>query len=133
VASKGKPYRTFVIDGFEVLVGRGDADNDELTFRIAKPRDLWLHVAGGTAGSHVVIKNPDNEAVPRGVIERAAALAGWYSKARASGKVVVHYCRASAVKKPRGAPAGLVELRSFKSVRVSPGLPADVPGEPVSS
>jgi predicted ribosome quality control (RQC) complex YloA/Tae2 family protein len=124
LASKGKPYRTFVIDGFEVLVGRGDTENDELTFRVAKPRDLWLHVAGGVAGSHVVIRNPDNEDVPRAVIERAAALAAWYSKARAGGKVLVHYCRASAVKKPRGAPLGLVELSRYKSLRVSPGLPA---------
>jgi predicted ribosome quality control (RQC) complex YloA/Tae2 family protein len=124
VASKGRAYRTFVIDGFEVLVGRGDAENDELTFRVAKPRDLWLHVAGGVPGSHVVIKNPDGVEVPRPVIEGAAALAAWYSKARASGKVTVHYCRASGVKKPRGAPTGLVELSRYKSVKVSPGLPA---------
>ena len=76
MASKGRPYRTFVIEGFEVLVGRGDAENDELTFRVAEPRDLWLHVAGGIAGSHVVIRNPEGGDVPRTVIERAAGLAG---------------------------------------------------------
>jgi predicted ribosome quality control (RQC) complex YloA/Tae2 family protein len=123
VASKGRSYRTFVVEGFEVLVGRGDAENDELTFRIAEPRDLWLHVAGGVAGSHVVIRNPEGGEIPRTVIERAAGLAGWYSKARASGRVEVHYCRARDVKKPRGAPTGLVQLSQYKRVRVAPCSP----------
>ena len=120
MASKGRPYRTFLIDGFEVLVGRGDRENDELTFRVAEPRDLWLHVAGGIAGSHVVIKNPGGGQVPQAVIERAAGLAGWYSKARASSKVEVHYCHARDVRKPRGAPSGLVELTKHKRVRARP-------------
>jgi predicted ribosome quality control (RQC) complex YloA/Tae2 family protein len=123
MASKGRPYRTFVVEGFEVLVGRGDAENDELTFRVAEPRDLWLHVAGGVAGSHVVIRNPQGGEVPRNVIERAAGLAGWYSKARSSSRVDVHYCHARDVKKPRGAPFGLVELSRHKRVRVQPTAP----------
>ena len=126
MASKGRPYRSFVVEGFEVLVGRGDAENDELTFRVAEPRDLWLHVAGGVAGSHVVIRNPVGGEVPRTVLEQAAALAGWYSKARASSRVEVHYCLARDVKKPRGAPTGLVELVKHKRMRVRP-TPPNVP------
>jgi predicted ribosome quality control (RQC) complex YloA/Tae2 family protein len=58
---------------------------------------------------------------PREVIERAAELAAWHSKAReARGKVLVHLCRAEAVRKRRGAPAGQVELRRAESVRVYP-------------
>jgi len=120
VASKGRPYRTFQVDGFVVLVGRADEDNDHLTFRVAEPRDLWLHVGGGTAGSHVVVRNPEGLEVPRPVIERAAALAAWYSKARAARRVEVVYCQASEVRKPRGAPAGLVELGRHQSIRVQP-------------
>jgi predicted ribosome quality control (RQC) complex YloA/Tae2 family protein len=120
MSSKGRPYRTVVVEGFEILVGRGDEDNDHLTFDVAQPHDLWLHVAGGTPGSHVVVKNPDKVEVPRAVVERAAALAAWYSKARGAPKVEVHYCRASDVSKPRGAPRGLVELARFKSVKVKP-------------
>jgi predicted ribosome quality control (RQC) complex YloA/Tae2 family protein len=123
VASKGRPYRTLEIDGFEVLVGKGDEDNDTLTFHVAEPRDLWLHVAGGTPGSHVVVKNPEGGEVPTAVILAAAAAAAWYSKARGAPKVEVHYCRASDVSKPRGAPTGLVELARWKSVRVQPALP----------
>ena len=126
MASKGRPYRTLRIEGFEVLVGRGDEDNDTLTFQVAEPRDLWLHVAGGTPGSHVVVKNPDGVEIPRAVVEAAAAVAAWYSKARGAPKVEVHYCRASDVSKPRGAPTGLVELARWKSVRVCPALPASI-------
>jgi predicted ribosome quality control (RQC) complex YloA/Tae2 family protein len=120
MGSKGRPYRTFVVDTFEVLVGRGEDDNDYLTFEVAQPDDVWLHVGGGTPGSHVVIRNPSGVEVPRSVLERAASLAAWYSKARAAASVEVHYCNASQVRKPRGAPAGLVELARYKSVRVKP-------------
>jgi predicted ribosome quality control (RQC) complex YloA/Tae2 family protein len=124
LASKGRPYRTLVVEGFEVLVGRGDEDNDFLTFEVAEPRDLWLHVAGGTPGSHVVVRNPDNVEVPRSVVEAAASAAAWYSKSRNASKVEVHFCRVADVSKPRGAEAGLVELARWKSVRVVPGVPA---------
>src|SRR5690606_38600823 len=108
------------IDGFEVLVGRSARDNDELTFRVARPRDLWLH-ASGHAGSHVVIRVPEDGDVPRAVIERAAAYAAWHSKARnARGKIEVHVCRAADVRKPRGVPAGTVELKRWDVVRVYP-------------
>lgn len=120
MASKGRPYRTFVVEGFEVLVGRGEDDNDHLTFDVAEAEDVWLHVGGGTPGSHVVVRNPAKVEVPRSVIERAASLAAWYSKARASRSVEVHYCKASEVTKPRGAPAGLVELARWNDVRVTP-------------
>ncbi len=123
MASKGRPYRTLGVEGFEVLIGRGDEDNDHLTFHIAEPQDLWLHVAGGTPGSHVIVRNPDRVEIPRNVVEIAAAAAAWYSKARGAPKVEVHVCRASDVSKPRGAPAGLVELSRWKSVRVKPALP----------
>jgi predicted ribosome quality control (RQC) complex YloA/Tae2 family protein len=126
MASKGRPYRTMVVRGFEVLVGRGDEDNDHLTFDVAEPRDLWLHVAGGAPGSHVVVRNPDGGEVPRDVVEAAAAAAAWYSKSRAAPRVEVHVCKASDVSKPRGAPAGLVELARWKSLKVKPGLPGGV-------
>ena len=75
MGSKGRPYRTFVVEGFEILVGRSEDDNDTLTFDVAEPHDLWLHVAGGTAGSHVVIRNPEKGDVPKSVVDVAAAAA----------------------------------------------------------
>ena len=121
MSSRGRPFRSESIEGFEVLVGRGDRENDELTFRVGEPRDFWLHVAG-QPGSHVIVRNPEGlEQLPRAVLEQAARLAAWHSKSRhARGKVEVHLCRVADVRKPRGAPTGTVELRRFDSVRVYP-------------
>ena len=117
---KGRAFRSVMVEGFEVLIGKGDADNDQLTFKVAAPLDLWFHVAN-TPGSHVVIRNPERIAeLPRGVIERAAELAAFFSKARDGGKVEVHYCRASEVSKPRGFAPGKVMLKQWKSLRVYP-------------
>jgi len=110
-----------VVDGFEVLIGRGDEENDVLTFEVAEPEDFWLHVGGGTAGSHVVVRNPEKlDTLPPAVVERAAALAAWHSKARAARRVDVHFCRVADVGKRRGAPAGEVQLRRWRRVRVTP-------------
>lgn len=113
-------YRTAELDGFEILVGRTARDNDRLTLRVARPRDLWLHAAGH-AGSHVLIRSLDGPTgeVPKHVVERGAELAAWHSKARdGGGKVSVHVCRAADVSKRRGAPAGQVRLKRFETVKV---------------
>jgi len=123
MGSKGRPYRTYLEAGYEILVGKGEHENDLLTFEVAAPRDLWLHVAGGVPGSHVVVRSAGSGEVPRAVLEVAAKAAAWFSKARGSPKVEVHYCLASQVTKPRGAPPGLVELRRWKSLRVKPAVP----------
>lgn len=120
MSSKGRPYRSYTFEGFEILVGKAATDNDHLTFHVAQPHDVWLHVAGGTPGSHVVIRNPEKGVVPEAVTRQAAALAAWYSKARNAARVEVHVCRAADVKKARGAPAGQVQIARFKSLKVTP-------------
>lgn len=118
MASKGRPYRVVEHTGFEILVGKGDAENDKLTFGIAEPGDFWLHVAG-TPGSHVIIRNPDNlDELPAEVVDRAAELAAWHSRSRHAGKVDVHLCRVADVSKPRGFAPGEVRLKGWKSVKV---------------
>ena len=100
-------------------MGKGDADNDELTFGVGEPRDFWLHVSG-PAGSHVVVRNPEGlPELPRPVLERAAELAAFYSKARGTrGKVEVHVCRVADVSKPRGFAAGQVRLKRWTAMKV---------------
>jgi predicted ribosome quality control (RQC) complex YloA/Tae2 family protein len=121
MASKGRAYRTVDVEGWEVLIGKAATDNDHLTFKVAKPQDLWLHV-NGAPGSHVVIRNPEKlPEIPRAVVERAAEFAAYYSKAReARGKVEVHVCWASDVRKEHGSPPGEVQLRRWDRVRVYP-------------
>jgi predicted ribosome quality control (RQC) complex YloA/Tae2 family protein len=120
MASTGRPYRTRRIEGFEVLVGRGDEENDRLTLEVAAPDDVWLHVAGGIPGSHVVVRNPEGlEALPAAVLEAAAALAVWHSRARGARRADVHVCRVADVRKRGGAPPGEVVLRRWDVVRVT--------------
>lgn len=107
-------------DGLTVLVGKSAADNDDLSLRLAAPHDFWLHVAG-ESGSHVVVRNPDRLAkLPRETARFAASLAAAYSKARRGGRVAVHLTRAGEVRKPRGLPAGKVEIRELETVFASP-------------
>ena len=121
MGSKGRGYRQVEFEGFEILVGKGDAENDRLTFGVAEPRDIWLHVAG-PAGSHVIVRNPlELDELPRPVLERAAQLAAWHSKARGTkGKVEVHVCRVADVRKPRGFAPGQVQLKRWDSMKVYP-------------
>lgn len=117
---KGAAFRSVQIEGFELLIGKGDAENDQLTFKVAENTDFWLHVAN-MPGSHVVIRNPDKVSEPpRAVLERAAELAAFHSKARDAGKVEVHWCRIADISKPRGFAPGKVILKQWKSLRVYP-------------
>lgn len=117
--SPGPRYRTFERGGFEILVGKGAKDNDRLTLEVAERGDLWMHVAEWS-GSHVVIRVPDPALEPpRDVIDYAARLAAWFSKARgAKGKVEVHLCRAGDVSKAPRMPAGMVRLARWTAVKV---------------
>ena len=111
--------KTFERHGWTILVGKGAADNDVLTFEVADADDLWLHVAGWS-GSHVVIRvPPDAGEPPREIVEYAARLAAWHSKARgARGKVDVHVCRVGDVRKPPRLAPGKVQLRQFTTIKV---------------
>ncbi len=106
-------------DGYEILVGRTSRDNDNLTFRIAKPNDLWMHT-GDYPGSHVVIRNPTRKEIPHRTIIEAAQLAGRFSQASEDAKVVVHYTERKFLSKPKGAAPGLVRLSRFRSLTVEP-------------
>jgi predicted ribosome quality control (RQC) complex YloA/Tae2 family protein len=106
-------------DGYEILVGRGARDNDNLTFRIARPHDLWLH-AGDYPGSHVVVRNPTRKEIPQRTVIEAAQLAGRFSQASDDAKVVIHYTERKFLSKPKGAVPGLVRLSSFRSITVEP-------------
>jgi predicted ribosome quality control (RQC) complex YloA/Tae2 family protein len=106
-------------DGYEILVGRAARDNDNLTFKIAQPNDLWLH-AGDYPGSHVVVRNPTRKEIPHRTIVEAAQLAGKFSQASEDSKVVIHYTPRKFLAKPKGATPGLVRLSRFKSITVEP-------------
>jgi predicted ribosome quality control (RQC) complex YloA/Tae2 family protein len=100
-------------------VGRAARDNDNLTFRIARPNDLWLH-AGDYPGSHVVVRNPTRKEIPHRTIIEAAQLAGRFSQASDDAKVVVHYVERKFLSKPKRAEPGIVRMSRFRSITVEP-------------
>jgi len=120
---KDRPrFKSFPIDETHtILVGKSDRENDELTHRYAKPTDLWFH-AQGTPGSHVVLKGA-NRSTPARIIEMAAEIAAWFSKARGSGTVPVICAEKKYVKRPRGAKPGTASCIRSKTLFVSPRLP----------
>jgi predicted ribosome quality control (RQC) complex YloA/Tae2 family protein len=120
------PYRHYTLDDWDIFIGKTDTQNDELSIHFAKPSDIWLHVAGH-AGSHVVIRRPKNTGLPpKDVLEKAAMMAVWFSKAKHTSYSEVHYTEARYVRKRRHAPAGEVMIDRHKSIRVSPKSPQDI-------
>jgi predicted ribosome quality control (RQC) complex YloA/Tae2 family protein len=111
--------------GWTVLAGKTEADNDELSLRVAGPNDWWFHVRG-MPGSHVVLRAQENTEPDRATLERAAAIAAYHSKARSGGIVPVSCTRARYVSKPRGAKPGTVTITKERILKVRPGLPEAV-------
>lgn len=104
-------------DGSQIYVGRSDRENDELTFRLARGNDYWLHVHGGP-GSHVVVKLPPGAELASETLLDAATLALLHSSQKSSGHGEVLYTRRKHVGKPRHAKAGLVYAADSKTIFV---------------
>ncbi len=112
-----KSYRTS--GGIAVLVGRGARANDELTYDIAKPDDVWLH-ARDVTGAHVVMRWSQEGAPPARDLHEAAALAAWYSRARGSVVVPVDWTRRRHVRRARGGPPGRALVERAQTVMARP-------------
>lgn len=107
----------YVIDGYTILVGRNNKENDYLTCKFAKKNDLWFHTKD-THGSHVILKTNQNEFVSEEIIIEAAKLAVKHSKAKNSSHTPVDYCRVSNVKKPSNSKPGFVIYTNNKTVYI---------------
>lgn len=113
------PYRLYSIDGFDILVGKNSKANDELLSKYANKNDTWFH-AKDVSGSHVIIKNHSAKAIPIKVIEAAASLAAWYSKAKSNSLAAVIYTLRKYVRKPKGALPGQVIVERETGILVEP-------------
>ncbi|MFW2388732.1 MAG: NFACT RNA binding domain-containing protein [Polyangiales bacterium] len=112
------PYREFrSADATPVLVGRGAADNDTLTLRVARPHDLWLH-ARGVTGAHVVVPLGKGKSCSAETLVDAATLAAYFSDLRGEAIVDVLYTPRRFVHKRKGSPIGSVTLGSEKVIAV---------------
>ena len=111
----GEPLK-FEIDGFTVLVGKNNKQNDYLTTKLANKDDIWFHVKD-FHGSHVILRT-DNKTPTQETINKCAALAKEHSKANMSSNIVVDYTFVKYVKKPSGSAPGMVIYTNNKSVTV---------------
>jgi predicted ribosome quality control (RQC) complex YloA/Tae2 family protein len=115
-------FRQFrVAGGYEVLVGKNAKQNDELTQRVAKKEDIWLH-ARGVAGSHVVLRVRGNGTIapPKEAIEQAAEIAAYFSDAKTQSLAPVIFTKKKFVRKPKGAAPGAVVVEREEVVMVCP-------------
>ncbi|WP_411678095.1 NFACT family protein [Caproicibacter sp.] len=109
-------------DGFRILVGRNNSQNDLLTLRQAGKNDLWFHTKN-IPGSHVVLFTQGREATPVGIAQ-AALLAATFSRGRESSNVAVDYTLVRNVSKPQGAKPGMVIYVKNKTVFAEPSREA---------
>ncbi len=112
------PYEFRSDDGFRILVGRNNVQNDRLSLKTAMKNDMWLHTQK-TPGSHVIICAEGKE-ISDLSIEQAAVIAACYSKAKDSSLVPVDYTRVKQLKKPNGAKAGMVIYHEYWTIITKP-------------
>ena len=113
-----KPYHYISSDGFHIYIGKNNFQNEELTFKFAEGKDIWMH-AKNIPGSHVIIKTEGKE-VPDRTYEEAGGLAAYYSKGRDSEKVEIDYSEKRNIKKPSGAKPGFVIYHTNYSLIATP-------------
>ncbi len=113
-----EPMKFRSTDGFEILVGKNNRQNDQLTLKTAKATDIWLHTKD-IAGSHVIIKT-DGKTPSEQTIFEAAQLAAFHSKGKSGSGVPVDYVAVKFVKKPAGAKPGMVIFTNNKTLYVTP-------------
>ena len=120
---KSKPtkevFKYFISsDGFEIIVGKNNKQNDQLTTKVASNKDIWLHTKI-IPGSHVIIRTEGRD-VPKQTLTEAATIAAYHSKARDSSNVPVDYTFVKNVSKPNGAKPGMVIYVQNKTLYVTP-------------
>ncbi len=113
-----RPLHLTSSDGYAIYVGRSAEQNREVTFRIGRPDDLWLHVRQ-IPGAHVIIRS-GGEDVPDRTLQEAAGLAAYFSRARSESAVDVEVSFRKQVRPVSGGPPGLVTYRALRTVRVAP-------------
>ena len=119
IAEAPKPYLSYILDGFDIWVGKNSKHNDTLTQKLSYKEDLWLH-AKDVSGSHVLIKYKSGQPFPKHVIEYAAQLAAYYSKRKTDSLCPVIYTPKKFVRKLKGTPAGAVMVDKEQVVLVAP-------------
>ena len=117
---KNKKINLYQVEykGSIITFGKNNTQNDYLSFDFAKPNNMWFH-AKDFHGAHLVV-NSDNPS--EDVLRMCANLAAYFSNGRMSSSVPVNYCLAKNLKKVKGAKAGFVTIRNYKTIYIDPYL-----------
>lgn len=114
------PYEFTTEEGYTILIGRNNLQNEKLSCKMAKSEDMWFHVKNAP-GSHVILKTSDHEGrVTAKSVFCAASLAAWYSSVRQTSKIDVDYTRVKHVRKQPGGRPGMVNYVNYKTITVPP-------------
>jgi predicted ribosome quality control (RQC) complex YloA/Tae2 family protein len=116
--AESAPMRFLSTGGMRIFAGRNNMQNDKLTLKTAARSDVWFH-AQKIHGAHVIVSCA-GASIDDETLKEAAAIAAYYSAARASGKVPVDYTFARNVKKPSGGRPGMVIYNDFKTILAVP-------------
>lgn len=114
----GKPMSFEVSDGFTVLVGKNNRQNDKLTLKDASNNDYWFHTKN-IPGSHTILVTNGREPTDQAMTD-AAVLAAKHSKAKDSSQIPVDYTKVRYVSKPQGSKPGMVIYVNYKTIYVNP-------------
>ena len=120
------PYRTYFYDGFRILAGRNNIQNERLTKSLS-PGDMWLHTQKYHS-SHVAIIT-EGRAVPDSVLKVAAEICAYYSDGRAGSKIPVDYTLRKYVKKPPASNTGFVIYTDYNTTLAQPDRHAEIAEE----
>lgn len=108
------------VNGYTILVGRNNKENDYLTLKYANKNDLWFHTKD-FHGSHIILKIDNNLPYPNSdILIAAAKIAAFHSKAKNSSNVPVDYCEVKYIKKPSNSKPGMVIYSNNKTLNVDP-------------
>ncbi len=116
---KSAPLEFISSDGYKILVGRNNKQNDELTIKSAFSTDMWLHTKN-IPGSHVLIRTNGTGEVPDNTLVEAAIIAAYYSKAQKGTSIPVDYTLIKNIRKPNGSKPGFVIYETNFTVYVTP-------------
>lgn len=115
-----KPYEYRTKDGYTILIGKNNLQNERLTCKAAKPDDVWFHIKNAP-GSHVILRTEEHcGQISSHAVECAASLAAWYSSARNTSKTDVDYTRVKHVRKQTGGRPGMVNYVNYKTITIRP-------------
>ena len=114
------PFK-YTIDGYTLLVGRNNQENDYLTLKYAKKTDLWFHTKD-IHGSHAILQLnlSNNRFLSNTILVKCAEIVAYHSKAKNSSNVPVDFCEVKYVKKVNGAKPGMVIYRNQQTLYVNP-------------